>query len=35
MGDRASGNWDVIVVAFGLSDAICLTPQRVWAQGLD
>ena len=35
LGDRATEPWDAIVVAFGLSDAMRLTPTREWAQALD
>jgi lysophospholipase L1-like esterase len=35
LGDRATEQWDAIVVAFGLSDAMRLTPTREWAQALD
>ena len=35
LGNRATERWDAIVVAFGLSDAMRLTPTRHWAQALD
>jgi lysophospholipase L1-like esterase len=35
LGDRATERWDAIVVAFGLSDAMRLTPTGAWAQALD
>ena len=35
LGTRATERWDAIVVAFGLSDAMRLTPTRSWAQALD
>lgn len=34
LGSRASEPWDVVVVAFGLSDAMRLTPVASWAQSL-
>jgi hypothetical protein len=35
LGTRATERWDAIVVAFGLSDAMRLTPTRDWAQAMD
>lgn len=35
LGDRADERWDLVVVAFGLSDAFLLTATREWAAGLD
>jgi hypothetical protein len=35
LADRAREEWDAIVIAFGLSDAMCLTPPRAWARALD
>lgn len=35
LGDRADERWDLVVVAFGLSDAFLLTAPREWAAGMD